>query len=116
MAHNLALVLTFALFYAGARVHQWWKANHSPTGDPNHSGRVKPQVGGRLTPDDPTLGGADGEGKTISRSKTAVDAWLASQSATRGTNELIRESVRKFKISASTVKRKLRRLREDSPQ
>ncbi len=116
MAHNLALVLTFIFFCGLVKLHKWWVANHSPVGDPKSIDGVKPQVGAAVTPPDPTSGTAEGEGKTIYRPSSAVDAWLADQAPARRTNELIREASRRFGVSVSTVKRRLRQLRQGTPQ
>jgi hypothetical protein len=117
MGHNLALVLTPIVFYLGVKAHQWWKANHSPTDGPIPIGGVKSQVGSDVTPVDPTSGTPDGEGKTILRAKPSVDAWLAQQQASaRRTNELIRDGARRFGVSVSTMKRRLRKIRGGAPR
>lgn len=116
MGHNLALVLTFAVFYVGVKIHKWWVANHSPTDGPTPIGGVKPQAGGEVTPVDPTSGASAGKGKTILRPSAAVAAWLAEQPSAKRTNDLIREGARKFGVSVSTIKRRLRQLREDGPK
>lgn len=116
MAHNLALVLTLLVFWVGVKVHKWWEANHSPTDGPKPIGGVKPQVGDGLTPVDPTSGAAAGKRKTILRPDAAMNTWLSEHGGARRTNELIREAARRFGVSVSTVKRRLRRLREGGPQ
>lgn len=118
MAHNLALVATALLALVLIKGHQWYlaKYKHSPSGDPNPAGGVKPQVGAPVTPVDPTLGEGGQEGKTIYRPDSAVSAWLAEQAPKRGTNDLIREATRRFGKSASTIKRRLRELRKAGPQ
>ncbi len=110
-AHNLALVLAFIIFWVGVKVHKWWVANHSPTDSTDPAGGVKPQVGPGLTPPDPTSGAAPGEGTAIYKPSSAVDTWLAQQAPGRGTNDVIREAVRRFGVSVSTVKRRLRKQR-----
>lgn len=105
MAHNVALVVTLLVFYAGVKIHKWWQATHSPTDEPKPIGGVKPQVGGSVTPVDPTSGTPARKGKTI-------EVWLSEQSPARRTNELIREGARRFGLSVSTVKRRLRQLRQ----
>lgn len=46
MAHNAALLIALGLFYAGVRIHEWWRARHSPTDpSPDQDGAAKPQVG-----------------------------------------------------------------------
>lgn len=114
--HNVALILTPAVFYAGVKVHQWWMAKRSPSGNPPGVDGVKPQVGARVTPGDPTSEAPAGEGKTILRTKPYVDSWLAQQTPGRRTNELIRDGARRFGVSVSTIKRRLRKLRESAPK
>ncbi len=111
MAHNLALILTPVVFFLLVKLHRWWLANHSPSAGPTPIGGVKPQASDDLNPVDPTSGPAGGEGKTIYRPSSGVEAWLAEQPSAKRTNDLIRDATRRFKVSTSTVKRLLRQQR-----
>lgn len=116
MSHNLSLVLTIVVFILGVKVHQWYLAKHSPTAELETAGGVNTQVNKDLTPVDPSSAPWGGKGKSISNvvalHSAHMDTWLAEQAPTQRTNDLIREAGQRFKVSASTVKRRLRQLRK----
>ncbi len=118
MSHNLSLILTIAVFVLGVKAHQWHLAKHSPTAELESTEGVNTQASDHLTPVDPTSDPFGEKGKSISNvvalHSAHMDTWLTEQAPTRRTNDLIREAGQRFKVSASTVKRRLRQLRKDA--
>jgi hypothetical protein len=103
----VALLVAVALFWLGSQAHQRWlstRPDHSPTGQPEVSSGVKPQINS----------GSDTTSDTTPRGAVAVrkplDEFVAQQVGKRPTSEIVREAQRRFRASKSTVLRTIKKV------
>lgn len=132
----VGLLIAIGLFLLGVRIHRELVARgylkpHSPTGGGSKGQRVKPQVTAGSGSDDPTSdpepeeevseytwGKVSGSGQrvevTIKRpgeKGEGLEAWIADRLGWR-TRDIITSARAQWRVSESTVKRALRRVRK----